>query len=90
AERLFRFIEQTIETELNTELMFLADYDQAKKMVQEIVEIPDKKIDLLIQSCLQNNGSISLRKRNRYFDFLTDKEIAEIETTIQNIFKFEN
>jgi Fic family protein len=89
AERLFRFIEQTIETELNTELMFLADYDQAKKMVQEIIEIPNKKIDLLIQSCLQNNGSISLRKRNRYFDFLTDKEVAEIETTIQNIFKFE-
>ncbi|MDR1485399.1 MAG: Fic family protein, partial [Planctomycetaceae bacterium] len=90
AEWLFRFIEQTIETELNAELMFLANYDQAKKMLQEIVDMPDKKIDLLIQSCLQNNGSISLRKRNRYFDFLTDKEIAEIETMIKMIFKFEN
>ncbi|MDR2441078.1 MAG: Fic family protein [Planctomycetaceae bacterium] len=91
AEWLFRFIERTIETELGAELTFLTAYDLAKKSVLEIVaDIPDKKIDLLIQSCIQNNGLISLRKRRRYFEFLTDNQVAEIESVIQTVFKLNN
>ena len=82
AEALFRFIDQTIDTELPRELTFLANYDKTKKAIQEITDMPDQKIDLFIRFCLQNNGRISARKRASHFDFLAGKEIAHMEQAI--------
>ncbi|MGO8751538.1 MAG: Fic family protein [Thermoguttaceae bacterium] len=46
AEALFRFIERTIDVELVEELAFLVNYDRTKKSIQEIVDMPDRQIDL--------------------------------------------
>lgn len=86
AEALFRFIGQTIDTELVDELAFLANYDATKKAIQEIVDMPDRKIDLFIQACLQNNGRISARKRAGHFDVLSDQEIARMEAAIRSAY----
>jgi hypothetical protein len=86
AEALFRFVEQTIDTELVEELAFLANYDETKKAIQEIVDMPDRKIDLFIQACLQDNGRLSARKRNSLFDFLSDKEVADMEDAIRSAY----
>ncbi len=86
AEALFRFIEQTIDTELSCELAFLANYDETKKTIQEIVDMPDRRIDLFIRFCLQNNGRLSARKRVSHFDFLSDEEIAHMERTVQSAY----
>lgn len=83
AEALFRFIEQTIDAELAGELAFLASYDKTKKAIQEIVDMPDRKIDLFIRFCLQNNGRLSARKGAGRFDFLSDEEIARMEQAVQ-------
>ncbi len=82
AEALFRFIDQTIDTELASELAFLANYDKTKKAIQEIVDMPDRQIDLFIRFCLQNNGRLSGRKRASHFDFLSDEEIARMELAV--------
>jgi hypothetical protein len=87
AEALFRFIEQTIDKELASELAFLANYDKTKKAIQEIVDMPDRKIDLFIRFCLQNNGRLSERKRASHFDFLSDDEIASMEKAVQIAYK---
>ena len=84
AEALFRFIEQTIDTELVEELSYLAKYDETKKAIQEIVDMPDRQIDLFIRFCLQNNGQLSARKRDGHFDFLSDVEVARMEQAIQS------
>jgi Fic family protein len=81
-EALFRFIKHTMETELVEELSFLANYDQTKKAIQKIVDMPDRKIDLFMRFCLQNNGHLSAKKRDQ-FAFLTDDEVAEIEQAIR-------
>ncbi len=86
AEALFRFVEQTIDTELVEELAFLANYDETKKAIQEIVDMPDRKIDLFIQACLQNNGRLSTRKRTSYFEFLSDREVAHMENAIRSVY----
>ena len=86
AEALFWFIEQTIYTELAGELAFLANYDKTKKAIQEIVDMPDRLIDLFIRFCLQNNGRISIRKRASHFDFLTEVEIASLEQVVQSTY----
>jgi Fic family protein len=83
AEALFRFIEQTIDSELVSELKFLANYDKTKKSIQNIVDMPDRKIDLFIRFCLQNNGQLSARKRAGHFDFLSDEEISRMEQAVQ-------
>lgn len=86
AEALFRFIDQTIETELASELAFLANYDNTKRAIQEIVDMPDRQIDLFIRFCLRNNGRLSARKRTSHFDFLSDKEIALLEQAVQSAY----
>ncbi|MBN1553289.1 MAG: Fic family protein [Phycisphaerae bacterium] len=83
AEALFRFIEKTIETELVEELNFLANYDRTKSAIQEIVDMPDRQIDLFIRFCLQNQGQLSARKRESHFAPLTDEEIARMEQAVQ-------
>ena len=86
AEALFRFVEQTIDTELVEELAFLANYDRTKKAIQEIVDMPDRKIDLFIQACLQNNGRLSAQKRASPFEFLSDEEVTQMEAAIRSAY----
>lgn len=82
AEALYEFVIKTIEEELVKELSFLANYDNTKKAIQDIIDMPDRLIDLFIQLCLQNNGSLSSRKRSAHFDFLTNEELAAMEQAV--------
>jgi uncharacterized protein YggL (DUF469 family) len=86
AEALFHFIQETIQTELASELAFLANYDKTKRAIQEIVDMPDRLIDLFIRFCLQNNGRLSSRKRTSHFYFLEDEEIARMEQAVQSAY----
>ena len=83
AEALFSFVETTIDTELVEELTFLANYDRTKATIQNVVDMPDRKIDRFIRLCLQNNGRLSRRKRQSQFDFLTDDEITRMEEAVR-------
>lgn len=82
---LFSCIEEAIYTHIEREILFLANYDKAKKALQEIVDMPDNQIDLLIKFVAQNNGNLSLSKRNRYFSLLTDGEIEQLIHIINTI-----
>ena len=75
AEALLGFISETISRELVEELDFLVMYDKAKGAIQEIVDLPDRHIDLFINLCLRNNGKLSARKRESHFEKLTGQEI---------------
>jgi hypothetical protein len=85
-EVLLDFILKTIDEELVTELEFLISYDKAKKGIQEIVDLPDRKIDLFIHCCNQNHGKISARKRSSHFELLKEAEICAMEEVIQREF----
>jgi hypothetical protein len=85
AEALFHFIEQATETDMVEELKFLQHYDAAKAALQEIVDMPDRLIDLFIRLCLQNKGILSVTKRKSHFAMLTDDEIARMQQAIQQI-----
>lgn len=83
-EALFKFIERTISTELVEELTFLANYDRTKAAIQEIVDMPDRQIDLFIRSCLQNNGRLSAQKRASHFASLSELEIKRMEESVRS------
>ena len=80
---LFDCVEKTIHTDFKQELDYIANYDRARKEIQEIVDIPDKKMDLLIQCLLQNNGKLSIDKRKSHFHMLTKEECKAIENVIK-------
>ena len=86
AERLFGFIQDTIENELVSELDFILDYDKAKLAIRDIVDMPNRLIDLFIRLCIENNGRLSLSKRKAKFGQLTDKEIAQMEACVRSAF----
>ena len=83
AEALFEFIRETVEVELVQELRFLASYDQTKQSIQDIVDMPDRLIDLFIKCCLQNHGVVSARKRQDWFGMLSDAEIARMQDAVR-------
>ena len=47
-QSLFEFIRETIEVELVEQLRFLTNYDATKRAIQELVDMPDRLIDLFI------------------------------------------
>jgi hypothetical protein len=87
AEALFNFVRSTVDEELGEEINFLANYDVAKKSIQDIIDMPDRLIDLFILLCHQNNGRLSLSKRNSHFDFLTDDELVVMEQQFRDVYK---
>lgn len=86
-EILFEFIQETIETELPSEVQFLVNYDQARQGMQEIVDMPDRKVDLFIRLCLQNHGRLSRAKRESEFSMLTDEEVLRLEACFREAFQ---
>ncbi len=78
-EALSEFVRLTVECELVEELDFLVSYDETRQAIQEVVDMPDRLLDLFIRLCLQNNGHLSGRKRESYFNFLTDGELADMK-----------
>jgi len=86
AEALYDFVSQTVERELENELIFLLNHDKVKRLIQDIIDMPNRLIDLFIQFCLQNNGKISERKRSSYFDFLTDEEVFKMEKAVIDVY----
>ncbi len=86
AETLFEFVKMTVDHELVIELDFLVDYDRTKKAIQEVIDMPDQRLDLFIRLCLQNNGRLSSGKRKTHFAFLKNDELEAIEKIVQKEF----
>ena len=73
-------------TELPTELRFLTAYDEIRREMREVVELPDRIADLFIKLCHQNGGELSKRKRELpEFELLTDEEIRELESIFKSV-----
>jgi hypothetical protein len=87
AEALFAFVQTTIEKELPAEIQFLRQYDQARSLIREVVELPNRHADLLIRLIRQNGGHLSQRNRGiPDFAKLTPQEIHELESAIRQAF----
>ncbi|SFP73730.1 Fic family protein [Hydrogenimonas thermophila] len=90
SEALYSFVKETIENELPNELLFLSAYNKTKEAMKEIIDMPDRMIDLFIRFTLQNHGKLSKKKRYKYFDKLTDQEIEKLQKVLidQNLHHF--
>lgn len=86
AEFLYSCVERTVEEDLPAEIRFLHAFDKFSAAVKDIVEMPDREIELLRGFLAQGDGHLSKRAREREFSALTDEEAAQIEVLYEELF----
>ncbi len=85
-EYLCNVIETSISHDLTVELDFLQNYDEAKELMKQRIDMPDKLIDSFIRFTHQNNGVFPKRRRNT-FQMLNDDEIQALQSIFQDVFR---
>jgi hypothetical protein len=83
---LARIIQSTINKDIPEELLFLQNYDKLKREIQNIVDMPDHKLDRMIVFLHQNKGKLASRKR-KFYKELSDDEIEQMEISYTQIFE---
>ena len=81
-EHLYRFIAETVDHQLPSELTLLVKDDAARRAARAVIDMPDRLLDLFVKTCALNQGCLSKAKRHTHFSMLTDEEIAQIEARI--------
>ena len=84
AEYLADRIEHTIHFAMPAELRYLEQFDDAKRRIAAIADLPDRLAGLLIQFCMQNGGTVSARKRADYFPGAGEQEMAALEAAVRD------
>lgn len=83
---LIEIIHATLREDMPGELRFIQRYDETKKALQNIVDMPDKDLNLMITFLHQNKGVFPKRRREQ-FSKLTDEEIAAMQARFRDIFE---
>jgi Fic family protein len=86
AEFLFECIKDTFKNIIPEEIEYLKNYDNFKKNIDNLLEMPDNTISMLVRFLAQNDGKLSKRALARDFKELTEKEVLIIENTFYEIF----
>ena len=86
AEFLYGCVQKTIDVDLPREADFLRRYDRFSARVDDMFDMPGRKIDLLFRFLHQNNGQLSARARRKEFAMLKDAETNHIEAAYREIF----
>ncbi|HEY8206133.1 MAG TPA: hypothetical protein VIG99_01540, partial [Myxococcaceae bacterium] len=87
AEDLWRWIEQTIRSELKEELEWVRKYRLARAELAELIDLPDQRVNLLVRLVVQGGGRLSRAKRTALFADLDDATVARLEATIGDAFE---
>jgi len=83
---LYDCVYETATKTLPNEIAYLEKYGAIKSYLKEILEMPDRMVDLLIRFLDQGKGTLSKRALENEFKLLTKAEIVAIETHYQQLF----
>jgi hypothetical protein len=85
---LLKTIHGTLEEDMPEEFIFLERYDEAKRELQKIVDMPDREINLMLIFLHQNKG-VSPKRRREHFSKLTDDEIARMQAAYRSVYEMD-
>ena len=68
-------------------LLFIQHYDEAKRELQRIVDMPDRRLEQLMLFLHQNKGVFPKRRREQFSE-LTDEEIGRMEAVCREVYEF--
>ena len=60
-----------------------APSDEVREDIRDIVDLPDRRLDLFIRLAGDNHGTLGAKKRTKYFPELTDDEVARMEAVVR-------
>jgi len=83
AEALFGFIQDTVGTEMISELEYLAAFDDARRRMRSVVDMPDRRMDAFLRACLAGKGKLSKNSR-KLFRELDDDECRRLEAIVRD------
>ncbi len=86
AEFLAHALRASVEDDLLEEVDFLRKYDAALALVRQVVDMPDKRLALLIRLLHENNGRLSRTKRQSQFGELKDDEVIAVQEAFAEAF----
>ncbi len=91
-EAVCRWYSQAIEEGLVDEVDLLQKFDEAKRRMQEVVDLPGRLERLVLQWTYHNGARgigyrVGHRKREKYLAKLTDDEVAKLEAVIAAVFE---
>ena len=84
---LYACINQTIDVVLKNELDLLHKFRQVKQAINREMDISNTALDRFVNFCHQNKGSLSRRKRDRFFEHYPDTQVARMEEIYRSFFK---
>ncbi|HEX4767327.1 MAG TPA: Fic family protein [Lichenihabitans sp.] len=79
SEYLFECLTRAVDHELPEELAFLEHRDRFHRQVTAIVDMGERRLDILLRFLRQNRGTLSRRARENEFAALTAEEVGRIE-----------
>lgn len=85
SEYLAKAIFSTIHEDLFEELYFLQRFDELKKELQQLIDMPDKQLSNVIMYLHQNKG-IFPNRRKKQFEEITEEEFAAVEKIYKEIY----
>ena len=86
AEFFYDCVNETIEQLIPEEVEYLKKYDEMKRYLDDVFQMPDNMVALLIRFLEQNNGELSKRAKEKEFALLTTEEVKDIENRYNNLF----
>lgn len=86
AEFLYACVRRTFEQDLPSEIDYLRRHDAAIRRIMDAVEMPDRVAGNLVLFIRQNNGTLSMKRREGEFNKLRDDEVTLIEGLVTDAF----
>ena len=87
AEFLYKCVEETVTRDLPQEVAYLEGYAEfARRVQEEIADMPEKTINLLAHFLRQNDGRLSRRERTHECERLSTDEVERVEDLYSRCF----
>lgn len=86
ANFLTECVAATVDQKLPNEIRYLEAHGRAERRIAGLVDMPSASVSGMIVQIIQNNGSLSKKRRKRDYAELSDEEASAIETMVREEF----
>lgn len=84
-EFLLECVKETVEVDLVNEVRYLRSHDAAVRELEDWLDLPQSRLNTLIDVIVQNHGALAKGKR-KLVEMLNDEQIARIEEVVSRHF----
>ncbi|PAW65764.1 MAG: hypothetical protein B9S34_10055 [Opitutia bacterium Tous-C1TDCM] len=86
-EYILDLIATTVRDDLPSELDIIQRFDTAGRAIAEVVDLPSRRMQLMLKLLHQNQGKLSKTKLNQEFPELAEREIQAVEAAFRAAFQ---